>query len=563
MQGPEARPMPGLPAGTVTFLCADIEASTRLVERLGDRYHDLLEQYRRILRTAISHHRGHEVDAVGDALFAAFSRAADALAAAVEMQRELATCSWPGDATVRARVGLHSGEPLATDVGYIGIDVHRAARICAAGHGGQILLSQPVGALSAHHLPAGVSLRDLGVHRLKDLREPERLFQVLHPALPIEFAPLKGLDVLPNNLPRQLTSFVGREKEKAEIRRLLSTARLVTLTGTGGAGKTRLALQVAAELLEQYPDGVWLVELAPLSDPYLVPQAVTSALGLPEQFGRAFTETLVDHLRLKVLLVILDNCEHLVVACGELVTALLRACTNLRILATSREGLGIEGETLYPVPSLAVPDPQRLPPTEELTRYEAISLFAQRAVAVSPSFKITPQNAPAVAQVCYRLDGIPLAIELAAARVKVLAVDQIVTRLDDRFRLLTGGSRTALPRHQTLMAALDWSYTLLSEKEGTLFRRFSVLAGGCTLEAAEVVCADRGIEHDEVLDLLARLVDKSLLVADLHQVDARYRMLETIRQFGQEKLLTSGEGATVRTRHRNYFLMLAERAEPH
>jgi len=553
--------MGALPTGTVTFLFTDIEGSTRLLEHLGDRYADALTQYRHLLCSAVQERGGQQVDTQGDAFFFAFPRARDAVAAAVAAQRGILRHPWTDGVSVRVRMGLHTGEALATETRYVGMDVHRAARISAAAHGGQILLSDTTHALVAKDLPQGVSLRDLGEYRLKDLAGPDRLFQVVVADLPADFPPLKSLDVLPNNLPVQLTSFIGREREKAEVRRLLSTSRLLTLTGSGGAGKTRLALQVAAEVLEGFHDGVWLVELAALSDPSLVPKAVASALGVPEQPGRVLTETLADALRGKSMLVILDNCEHLVTACAHLATALLRACPNLRILATSREALGVTGETTWRVPSLSVPDPERLPPLDRFQEYEAVRLFIDRAVASEPQFAVTRSNAPAVAQVCHRLDGIPLAIELAAARVKVLAVEQIAARLDDRFRLLTGGSRTALPRQQTLRAAMDWSYDLLAPKERAVLRRLSVFARGWTLKAAEAVCSGKRITDHEILDLVTQLVDKSLVNTETLSGEVRYRLPETIRQYAQDRLVASGEAAEVRTRHRAWYLDLAERAE--
>jgi non-specific serine/threonine protein kinase len=394
------------------------------------------------------------------------------------------------------------------------------------------------------------------------LWDPEHLFQVVQPDLAADFPPLKSLDARPNNLPIQLTSFIGREREKAEVGRLLITDRLVTLTGAGGAGKTRLALQVAAEGIEEFPDGVWLVELAALSSPDLVPKAVASALGVPEQLARSLTETLRDALRAKSVLVILDNCEHLVEACAQLADALLRTCTNLRILATSREALGVTGETTWRVPSLPVPDPQHLPPVDRFKEYDAVRLFMERAVVSDPQFAMTTSNAPAVAQVCHRLDGIPLALELAAARVRVLAVEQIAARLDDRFRLLTGGSRTAVLRHQTLRATMDWSFDLLSQEERALLRRLSVFAGGWTLEAAEAICSGNGVDASDTLDLLTQLVDKSLVITETQGGEARSRLLETVRQYGWERLLEAGEADDVRRRHCEWYLDLAEQADP-
>ncbi len=554
--------MPTLPTGTVTFLFTDIEGSTRLLQELGDRYTQLLADYRQLLWTAAQKAAGREVDTQGDSVFIAFPRAKDALLAAILAQRAIAAHDWPNDAKVRVRMGLHTGEPLASDTGYVGMDVHRAARICAAGHGGQILLSQTTQDLVEDDLPEGVSLRDLGQHRLKDLSQPQHLFQVMAVDLPADFPPLKSLNVLPNNLPIQLTSFIGREREKGEVKRLLASTRLLTLTGSGGAGKTRIALQVAAEVLEEFLEGAWLVELAPLSDPALVPQTVVSAMSVVEQPGRPILATLTDHVQQKHLLLVLDNCEHVVATCARLAETLLRACPHLQILATSREALGIAGETAWRVPSLSLPDPRHVPSLERLTDYEAVRLFVERAAASQPRFVVTNRTAASVVQVCHRLDGIPLAIELAAARVKVLTVEQIAARLDDRFRLLTSGSRTALPRHQTLRAAMDWSHALLSVKERTMLRRLSVFAGGCTLEAAEVVCAGDGVEAADILDLLTQLVDKSLVIVDAQGAEARYRLLETVRQYGHDRLLESEEAESARTRHCDFFLRLAESAEP-
>jgi predicted ATPase/DNA-binding NarL/FixJ family response regulator len=360
----------------------------------------------------------------------------------------------------------------------------------------------------------------------------------------------------------ELSSFVGREKELAEVKRLVENSRLLTLTGSGGCGKTRLALAVASELVEEFEEGVWLVELAPLADPSLVPQAVASTVGVREQLGRSLTETLSYYLGSKKVLLILDNCEHLVEACAELAEALLQSCPELRVLATSREALGITGEVAWPVPSLSLPDLRRLPDIGSLPQYESACLFVERVVAVKPTFTLTEQNAPSVAQVCYRLDGIPLAIELAAARAKMFSVEDISERLDDCFRLLSAGSRTAMPRHKTLHATMDWSYELLSLEERALLRRLSVFAGGFTLEAAESVCAGQNLERDAVLEWLSHLVDKSLVLVAKQDGEAHYRLLETVRQYGREKLSESGETEKFRERHAGYYLMLAEEAEP-
>jgi predicted ATPase/DNA-binding CsgD family transcriptional regulator len=366
----------------------------------------------------------------------------------------------------------------------------------------------------------------------------------------------------PHNLPSELSSFVGREKELPEVRRLLENNRLLTLTGSGGCGKSRLAVAAAGELVERFEDGVWMVELASLAEPSLVPQAVAFSLGVRERSGSSLTEALSDYLRTRNLLLILDNCEHLIEACAELAEALLRSCPRLRVLATSREALGITGEISWPVPSLSLPDLRRLPNLDSLSRYESARLFVERTAAVRPNFTLTEQNAPAVAQLCYRLDGIPLAIELAAARTKMLPVEEISARLGDSFRLLAAGSRTALPRHRTLHATMDWSHELLHQKERVVFRRLSVFAGGFTLEAAESVCAGEQLRRDEVLELLSPLVEKSLVVAQEREGTAHFRLLETVRQYGRERLEEAGEAARVREQHAGYYLAMAEEAEP-
>ncbi len=551
------------PAGTVTFLFTDIEGSTNLLQRLGDaHYAEVLEAHRRIFRAAVQERGGHEVDTQGDSFLVAFQSARDAVMTAAGAQLAIATHPWPDGVSVRVRMGLHTGRPITVNGGYVGLDVHRAARICATGHGGQILLSEATSHLIEHDLPADVQLRDLGSHRLKDLKQPENIFQLLHVRLPADFPPLRSLNVLPHNLPIQLTSLIGREQELAEVRRLLTTTRLVTLTGTGGCGKTRLALQVAANVVEEFAHGVWLVELAALSDPALVPQTVASTLRVREQPGESFVDVLADYLRAKALLLVLDNCEHVVDSCAQLSETLLQLCPGLRILATSREGLNVPGERRFRVPSLSLPDVLPRLSVDRLALSEAARLFVDRAAQLAPTFAITDQNASTIAHIVRRLDGIPLAIEMAAARTSVLSVDAIASRLDDQFQLLSGGHRTALPRHQTLQATMEWSYGLLSEQERTLLRRLSVFAGGWTLEAAEAVCAGDGVQEYAVLDLLARLADKSLIVVEERDEEMRHRQLETIRQYSRERLQEGGETTTIHQRHRDWVLALVEQAEP-
>ena len=554
-----------LPTGTVTLLFTDMEGSTRLLQQLGDRYASVLSECRHLLRAAFQRWSGHEVDTQGDAFFVTFARATDAVSAAVDAQRALASHRWPEGTKIGMRMGLHTGEPSLTSEGYIGLDVHRAARIMSAGHGGQVLLSQTTCNLVEQDLPDEVSLRDLGEHRLKDLERPHRLFQLVIADMPADFPALKTLDISPNNLPIQPTPFIGREQEMAEVKRVLAHHRLVTLTGPGGCGKTRLALKVAADLVEQLESPVWLVELAALTDPALVPQTVARTLGLREQAEHPWTQTLVDFLQSRRALLMLDNCEHLVAACAALAHTLLRTCPDLRILATSREALGIDGEVTWLVPSLSLPGPyssRHLLPLERLAQYDAIRLFVVRVTDVVSTFTLTPQNAPAVTLICQRLDGIPLAIELAAARAKVLSFEQIVARLDNAFRLLTSGSRMALPRQQTLQATIDWSYNLLSQNERVLFRRLSVFAGGFTLQAVEVVCAGEGLAQDEMLELLSSLVTKSLVVVIEYAEEARYQLLETVRQYAREKLQAAGEEMITRRRHTLFFVHLAEEANP-
>ncbi len=556
--------MPDLPTGTITFLFTDIEASTQLLGALReDAYAALLNEHHRILRAALAEWQGREMDTQGDALFAVFARAADAVSAAAQAQSALADHARASGTELRVRMGLHTGEATLAPIGYVGLDVHRAARLSQVGHGGQVLLSESAAALVKNELPPGVSLLDLGTHRLKDLQGTEHISQLVIPGLVSEFPPLTSLNVIANNLPVQLTDFIGRENEIQELRRRLcplrdngaaGSARLLTLTGTGGTGKTRLALQVAAELVDQFPDGVWLVELAPLADPALIPQSIAAALGVREQPGRLLLDSIVDSVRAKHMLLILDNCEHLIDPAARIANTLLRTAPSLQVLATSREALGIDGETSYRVPSLSLPD-ARARTAEEVTPCESVRLFLARATAVQRHFQLTAQNAAAVAQIARRLDGIPLAIELAAARCKIFSAEQIAARLDDHFRLLTGGSRTALPRQQTLRALIDWSYDLLSSEERILLRRLSVFVGGVTYEAIEAVAG----QDLEVLDLLEHLVDKSLVLVEEAESGTRYRLLEMIRQYGRDKLHESGEAATLRQRHLDFFADLVTR----
>ena len=557
-----------LPTGTVTFLFTDIEGSTRMWEAHPETMQSSLARHDALLRMTIESHHGHVFKTVGDAFCAAFSSSSEALTAALFSQQALHAETWPQETPLRVRMALHTGQTQERDNDYFGPTVNRVARLLAIGHGGQVLLSAQANTELGEEFMHGGSLLDLGSHRLKDLQLPEHVYQLLHPDLPADFPPLKSLQAYANNLPVQLTSFIGRETEITQIKRLLTESRLLTLTGSGGCGKTRLALQVAADWIEVYADGVWLVELAAISDPALVPQQVVTVLGLREEPGRTLTQTLTDYLHSKSVLVLLDNCEHLLLACASLSDTLLKVCPNLRILATSREGLGLLGEQVYRVPSLLAPDPERLPEeakdrTSLVAEYDSVRLFVERARLQRLEFDLTTRNAGPVASVCSRLDGIPLAIELAAARVKVLTVEEIEVGLANRFELLTGGSKTVLPRQQTLRAAMEWSYDLLSVPERRLLQRASVFAGGWTLEAARKVCSDARLAAKGMLDVLTGLVDKSLVVSDEREGRSRYRMLETVREYGKERLAQAGEEAQIRGSHRDYFLGMAEEAEPH
>ena len=547
-------------SGTVTLMFTDIEGSTQLLAHLGDAYATLIADHHRIVDEAAARNGGTRIDAAGDGLFISFPTARGALSAAVEAQRELAAHPWPEEATVRVRMGIHTGEPLSAGAGYVGIDVHRASRICSAGHGGQILVSQAARSLVGGALPADVTLRDLGDHRLRGIESAERLYQVVAPGQETDFPPVRSLDTMPNNLPRQLSSFVGRDDEIAAAGARLAESSLVTLTGTGGVGKTRLAMEIGAQLVTEYPDGVWLVELASMSDGDLVDDAVAAALRVKQRPNTEIIDALVEAIGEQRMLLILDNCEHLLEPVVEMLDGLLRRCPRLRVLATSREGLGIPGESLLPVSSMTLPDEATAANPDALAGWDVVHLFVERAQAVAPGFTLSAANAAAVAQICRRLDGIPLAIELAAARVRSLPPAQIAARLDDRFRLLTGGSRTALPRHRTLRAAMDWSFDLLGEAERAILPRLAVFSGSFTLEAAEAVTAGPPVERRDVLDLLSHLVERSLLMAEDHPTEARFRMLETIRDYAQERLAESGEAAERYGAHVAWFARLAEQA---
>jgi len=563
--------MADIPSGTVTFLFTDIEGSTKLAQAHPDKWELLREKHHAILKEAIESNNGCIFQIIGDSFCAAFHTAKDGLNAALEAQQAFTKMNDDGGRTtssfiphnssllLKVRMGIHTGEAEAHNGEYRGyLTLSMIQRVMSAGHGGQVLVSGASENLLRGQLPADVSLRDMGEHKLKDIPQPVRIFQLVAPELQSDFPALRALNVFPNNLPTQLTSFIGREKEMLEVTQMLKQSRLLTLTGSGGTGKTRLSLQVASGILEQFKDGVWLIELAPISEPALVPSAAANVLRLRVEDSRPLMDVVVDWMRDKEALFILDNCEHLIDACAQFANTVLQNCRSARILASSREALGIAGELAYRVPSL--PTPNESMEVSQLESFDSVKLFIQRATLTLPTFQLTDANASFVAQICSRLDGIPLALELAAARVRALSVEQIAERLDDRFRLLTGGSRAALPRQQTLRALIDWSYQLLSDDERLLFRRLAVFVGGWTLDAAEAVCGEERSGFD-VLDLMTHLVDKSLVNVEHSAGESRYRRLETIRQYAREKLFETDKVASLRDAHLAYFAGLGERAE--
>jgi predicted ATPase/class 3 adenylate cyclase len=562
------------PTGTVAFVFSDIEGSTGIAQAIGtDRWSEVLSRHRELIRAAVGGHNGLEVGTEGDGFFLVFERTADAVAAAVDAQRRLVAEPWPEDAEIRVRMGIHSGEGrLDTDGSYVGSDVHRAARVTAAGHGGQVLLSETTATLVADELPEGVVIRGLGEHRLKDLR-PERIFQLAIDGLRTEFPPIRSLDRRPNNLPTQLTSFVGREAELAEAARLLTTTRLLTLTGPGGTGKTRLSLQLAADVAERFPDGVWFVALEPIREPAMVAPTILSTVGLVESGGRSARDVLVDWLAPRTALLVFDNFEQVLDGAG-VVADLLRACPDITAIVTSRAPLRISGEQEYPVPGLPAPrdvlaltdlEKMNLPVADRrldavtITQYEAVRLFIARALAVRPDFRVTNENAPAVAGISARLDGMPLAIELAAARTKLLSPDAILERLEHQLGVLSAGARDLPERQQTLRGAIAWSHDLLDEGQRRLFARLSVFVAGCELDSAEAVCGPASELGDlDVLDGLMALADQSLIRAEDADGEPRFRMLDTIREFAAERLAESGERVDIEDRHSATFLSMVE-----
>jgi predicted ATPase/class 3 adenylate cyclase len=547
--------MAGMPTGTVTFLFTDLEVSTRLWEQEPEAMRAALARHDLVLREAVAAHDGQVVKGTGDGVHAAFATADGAVGAAIDAQLALGDEEWAVSEPLRVRMGLHTGVAELRDGDYYGSAVNRAARLMAMANGGQVVCSQATADLMRDGLPEAVALIDLGEHRLRGLSRVERVFQVCSRGLPSEFPPLHTQEAFAGNLPTQVTSFIGREEELRAVADALASSRLVTLTGVGGVGKTRLALQVAAEVLPRYGDGAWLVELASASDSESMMQVVAATLGVSPRAGMSLAGSIVDFLRTKRLLIVFDNCEHLLEHAASLVESVVRDCRGVDVLATSREGLAIAGEQLWPLRSLAVPSESRV---DVVAASAAVRLFEERAQAVSPSFVVDGSNAAAVTEVCRRLDGVPLAIELAAARANVMTPGEIVGLLDERFRLLTGGRRTGVERHQTLQAMVDWSYSLLEEREQRLFDRLGVFSGSFDAEAAAAVAASNEVDMWSVRESLRALVGRSMVNAEQRPEGTRYSMLETLRQYARERLDERREGDRWRRSHAKYYASLAE-----
>ena len=565
-----------------TLLFTDIEGSTRLWEEHSEMMSPALAKHDALSRAAVDRNRGVVVKMTGDGMYAAFDDPVDALQATLTLLKSLNDVSATNGVRLRVRFGLHLGMIERRDEDLFGTPVNRAARIMKAAHGGQALVSQAIVDQVRDRLPPAISLRDLGGVRLRDLATPEHVYQLVHPDIEQVFPALRSLEATPNNLPQQVTSFIGRERELDEAKSLLARTRLLTLLGMGGLGKTRLSLQIAADLMEKFPDGVWFVDLAPIRDPTLVPNVAAQVLSVRDEPGRPLVETLCAHVRDRNLLLVLDNCEHLVAASAQLANALLQAAPHVRIVATSREALHTPGEQTYSVLPLAVPGRDAAP--QDLLRSEAVQLFVERARLQRPDFVVTGSDTAAVAELCARLDGIPLALELAAGRLRSLSVAEINARLNDRFKLLTGGSRVALERQRTLQALVAWSYDLLNEGEKALLDRLSVFVGGFELTAAEAVCGAAPLAADDVFDLLSSLVEKSLVMVEQSGERSRYGMLETIREFAHrhlvsgdesgdrygmlgtiqefahDRLVVRGDVAATSARHCDYYLGVAKKA---
>ncbi|HMQ69380.1 MAG TPA: adenylate/guanylate cyclase domain-containing protein [Ignavibacteria bacterium] len=539
------------PTGYVTFLFTDIQGSTKLAQNYASEYNDLLAKHNTILQETFESNNGYVFKKIGDAFCSAFQNAADAANAAIETQKKLAA-EFSGNIELKVRMGIHSGEAEFVDNDYIGyVSLSRVNRIMSAAQGGQILISQIVHDSIMHNEKLKLTFKDFGKRRLKDIIIPEHIYQIISEGLITDFAPLKSLDARQNNLPSSLSKFIGRRKEIEEIKKLFSNLRLISLTGMGGTGKTRLAIQLVSEMIDEFENGVWIIEFSPITDPDLIVKEISKILNLKEEPEKDDLEILKEYLKDKNILLIFDNCEHLLERCASITEILLSFCPKLKIISTSREPFNIQGEIIYKIPPLSMPEKIRNKSFEDLSEFESVKLFLERANSVNANFQLSHDNIYDVAELCKKLDGIPLAIELAAKRINVLPVDKILARLDDRFKLLTGGSSTALPRQKTLKALIDWSYDMLNPNEQLLLQRLSVFMGGWNLEASEEICSDDNIDQYEVLDLVNSLHDKSLITFNECDGMGRYGMLESIKFYAQEKLTDREE---LMRKHFEYFL---------
>jgi predicted ATPase/class 3 adenylate cyclase len=557
-RGAKSEPTGGsLPSGTLTFLFSDIVGSARRWEGSLEAMGHAIERHEALMRSAIERHRGYVFKTVGDAFCCAFASASDALHAALDAQLAHNSEDFSAVDGLNVRIGLHTGYAQERDGDYFGPAVNRVARLMSIGHGGQVLVSNATHELVMDNVPREVSFTDLGSHLLKDLAQPERVWQANSAGIAGDFPPLRSVAAFPNNLPLQVTSFHGREDDIREIKGLVPDCPLVTILGAGGVGKTRLAIQSGAELLDQFDDGVWIADLAPINAQQSVVKVVAQALGVNQSEGLLDDDSTARWLKRKRLLLILDNCEHLLDPVARLVDAIDRQCSQVRIIVTSRQALGVSGERVFRLPSLAVPEPPRDRIPDAAILFGAVALFVDRACLADRAFRLHQENTPVVAAICRRLDGIPLAIELAAARLRMMSVSSLARHLGERFKILTGGSRTALPRQQTLRALIDWSYDLLQNEERTLFERLAVFVGTFTPDAVARVCTGDGIEAADIWNLLCSLADKSLVVIETQSDEERYYLLETTRDYACEKLTTIGSSEDYKRRYAEYYLHMA------